>query len=249
MNFLSNGLVAIGVFIGVCIVIAAEFYIDFFGKSLNPSETMAATILGAAIALVGTLFAILANAEAQEKTRVERDQALVSGIFIKFQDMTNNFYDLRQHIRDSFEMHSLDDQQHPGLFVRALAGLPDPVQFSVDEKAIFLRLGNADIFNTVAQWAQIHNSLISAFETFAELKQEFTSKTPATISDGDAGTSTFAKKDFEKIAPLIAQLDTLVWQMQSRCERDYVECIDATLKLKDEMQNFCKIKLDLEYPE
>lgn len=67
VNFLNNGLIAIGIFLGVCGVLVFEFYFDFFGGSIEPSETFAATILGAAIALVGTMFAIFASLEADRK--------------------------------------------------------------------------------------------------------------------------------------------------------------------------------------
>lgn len=249
MKFFGNGLIAIGVFIGVCLVIFVEFYVEFFGASIEPSETFTATILGAAIALVGTFVTIYAQAESQEKARIEKDQALVSGIFVKFQDMTNNLYHFRKHIRDSFEENGTGDQGNPGLFIRALAGYPEPIFFTVEERAVFLRYRNAEVFNDVSQWAPIHNSLLNAFKLYGELRQEFTLKTPATISGGDLGTSTFTSEEFKSVAPIIAQLNHLAAQLQERCERDYTECSEAMMKIRAEVQEICKIQLNLECPE
>lgn len=90
-------MLAIGIFLGVCLVLVVEFYLDFFGDSLDPPETLAATLLGAGIALAGTIFAISASEEAERKKVFYREKAEALALFVKLREALNVVEKIRRH--------------------------------------------------------------------------------------------------------------------------------------------------------
>ncbi|MFK5998429.1 MAG: hypothetical protein QM492_10015 [Rhodobacterales bacterium] len=160
MRYLTNGILAIGVLLGILLVLLFEFITDFFGQNITiPSEFVAA-VFGAAIALVGTLLTLLAAKEQNEDERKDKDIALALTTFVKMQKIVNNFYHFREHIEDEFNTCDPKSHNNPGLFVRPLAGHPDPVQFSPNEKAAFIRWKKVDAANIISEMDGVHNSLL-----------------------------------------------------------------------------------------
>ena len=164
MKKLTDGILAIGIFLGIVTVVVFEFFTDFFGTSLSVPNEFVAAILGAAIALGGTIFTILAAKDERIEERNDRDTGLILTVFVKSQNITNNIFHFRDHIEKSYASVDAESHKNPGLFLRALAGHPEPVIFTPDEKAAFLRWKNVDLFNSVAEMDNVHNSLLRAFE-------------------------------------------------------------------------------------
>lgn len=248
MRFFFNGLVALGVLFGVLLVIAFEFFSDFFGKSFEPSGELVAAILGASIGWAGTVLTIHASIEAREDEQLARDKAVSAEIFVKFQSMINNLYSFRKHLRDCYENVDPECHERPGLFVLSLAGHPDPIIFTPEEKALYLRLKRIDAANDLAQWDDIYNSLLKAFEKYGIIREKFMAETPAMMV-GMVGTTSVTPEEFSKIGPTIAQLNDLASQLRERSERDYSECRSALLRVKSEMEALCGVKIDLIFPD
>lgn len=248
MNFFFNGLIALGVLIGILLVVTFSYFTNLLGPDLRPSSEFMSTLLGAAIALAGTVLTIYASVEATEKERDEKDQALVSEIFVKFQSMVNNLYHFREHLREAYKNVDEDSKDNPALFVLALASHPEPIHFSAEEKALFLRRKKTKLANDVGEWDGIHNSLVSSLEKYAELRQVFVSVVPADVS-GSIGTSCLEYSEYQKIAPLLAQMNYLIEGIRGRVEADYGPCVDATKRMRDAMEEICHISMDLKFPD
>lgn len=248
MNKLTDGKLAIGIFLGVISVVLFEILTDFFGTSFSIPTEFIATIFGAAIALGGTFLTILAAKDERDEERNDRDIALILTVFVKAQKITNNIYHFRDHIERSFASVDVRSHKNPGLFVQALAGHPEPVQFTPDEKAAFLRWKDLELFNRVAEMEDIHNSLLRAFEKYAEKRDEFTSSTPAEM-DGLVGTTEMNREEFSHVAPKISQLNHLVEQLRERCGRDYLLSVELTKALVAAVKNRTGLTIEMLFPD
>jgi hypothetical protein len=248
VRYFTNGIFAIGVFFGLVFFICLEFYADIFGKSIEPDAGFIGTILGAGIALGGTLLAIAISKEEAAEKLVREDQAIVAEVFIKYQAMINSLYTLRKHMRESYDNVTEESHANPGLFVLSLATHPPKVVFSTKEKALFLRLKLVDLFNDIAQWDEIYNSLIGAFEKYANLREQFMTDTPAAM-EGNVGTTELSEEEFKRFAPKMAQLNFLAEQLRGRTETDYSECKVALERVAKTTRELCGIKLDFSVPE
>jgi hypothetical protein len=248
VKFFFNGLIAAGILFGIVIVIFFEISTDFFGESIEPSGELVAALLGASIGWAGTVLTIHASIEAKQNEQLSRDQAVSAEIFVKFQTILNGLYHFRKHIRECFAAADPSMYKNPSSFVLALAGHPDPIRFTPEEKALYIRLKKLAAANDVAEWDEIYNSLVRAFEKYAQLRDSLLTMMPATM-EGNIGTSTFKGEEFKKVAPTIAQLDHLVEQLRSRCEKDYAECGPALLRAKAEMEALCGMTINLELPD
>ncbi len=248
MKFFFNGLIATGMLYGILVVIAFEFFTDFFGSSVEPSSELMAAILGASIGWAGNVLTIHASIEARQNEQLSRDQAVAAEVFVKFQSMVNNFYHFRNHLRESYAAVGSGSQKNPGLFVLSLAGHPDTIHFTPEEKSLFIRLKKNETANDLAQWDDIHNSLVRAFQKYADIREGFMAATPAKMN-GTVGTSEFTEEEFKRVAPIIVQLNHLAEQLQVRSEKDYAESRDALLRVKQEMETLCALRVDLILPE
>ena len=70
------------------------------------------------------------------------------------------------------------------------------------------------------------------------------SSTPA-VMNGDVGTTEVSADEYLKIGPWIAQLNHLAEQMKERAVRDFTECRSALMRVKQEMETLCEMKIDL----
>lgn len=248
MKFLTNGLIAIGIFLGILIVLVFEFLTDFFGALISiPSELFAA-LLGAGIALLGTLFTIYAANEERQDKRIENDEALMLVVLVKMQKMTNNFFHFRKHIEDCYNMADPKSHINPGFFVLALAGHPSPVEFSPEEKAAFIRWGATELSNQVSEMDGIHNSLISAFETYAELRQKLFSTLPASM-EGMVGRTSFSEEEFAAVAPKFAELHDLARQLREQSLEDYPYAVKITNNLMVLIKERTSFDFELKFAE
>ena len=219
VKFFFNGLIAIGILFGILIVLSFEFFTDFFGASIQPSGELMAAILGASIGWAGTVLTIHASIEARNDEQHARDQAVVVEIFVKFQSIVNNLHLFREHIRNSYGAVDLRSHVNPGLFILSLAGHPDPIKFTPEEKALFIRLKKKMAANDIGIWDSVHNSLLRAFEKYAELREVFLASTPAKM-EGNVGRSEMTEEEFAHFDPKLAQLNHLVEQIKGRVEDD-----------------------------
>ena len=248
MKFFFNGLIAAGILFGIIIVIIFEFVTDFFGNSFQPSGELMAALLGASIGWAGTVLTIHASIEGKKEEQLSRDQAVSSEIFVKFQKIVNNLYTFRKYLRESYDAVAPESHENPGLFVMAFSGHPDPVSFTSEEKALYIRLKKLDCANDLAIWDERHNSLVRALQKYADLRQSFMDGMPARMR-GNIGTSEFTEEEFMRFAPKLAQLNSLAMQIRENCEDYYSRCREPVQRIKSEMENLCGIKLDVTFHE
>lgn len=152
MKFFFRGQIAIGIFIGICIAIAVEFYSDFFGANIEPSEAFVATIFGAAIVLVGTVFAIIAANETERDRQKALDEALILVIFSKMNTSWSEMTKFYRHLLESDPRGFLTAKSDDGEIRRLripLTGAKRPITFSHEERALAIRLDERWLFNAM----------------------------------------------------------------------------------------------------
>ncbi len=169
MKFLFNGLIAIGIFLGITLVIFAEIVFDMFGQTFEPSEILAGTLLGAGIALSGTLFAIYASVEADNAREQRRQKAEMLSVFAKMNEIRDDILKTASHF-------SQDDPRGfwnggDGLKVRKPSrGFKRAVRFTETEKSVAMDLFNAQLFNEIVASERVsesHYFLVSEYEKVA----------------------------------------------------------------------------------
>ncbi|MFK5998054.1 MAG: hypothetical protein QM492_08085 [Rhodobacterales bacterium] len=89
---------------------------------------------------------------------------------------------------------------------------------------------------------------ISAFQKYAELRQQFTNMAPAKM-DGMVGTSEFTEGEFMRIDPLLAQLNHLIFQIRERAQKDYEYSVDAMKTVTLVIKEKAGLDLDMEFPD
>lgn len=160
MKFLTNGSVSIGVFWGVSLTVLVEFWTDFFGPSIQPSETLVATILGAAIALSGTLISVLAMQEGSAKERHSKDEATVHTVLAKLLGLNDTMLKNSRHFMTMSESTRvfIGENETRNSFSKPLEGKNDHVTFTAEERAVLLRLGKAEFFNSINDMQGVSDS-------------------------------------------------------------------------------------------
>ena len=152
MKYFFKGQIAIGIFLGICLILCFEFFVDFFGKSIEPSETLVATIFGAAIALTGTILAILSSAEENEEERRRVDETKILVIFAKLTDTLDKFTKIYRYYWTDDKTLKLSLTNERGeiiLLHKPLHGNFPHAVFTPDEKALSLRLRKDWLFNAL----------------------------------------------------------------------------------------------------
>ncbi|MBO9435540.1 hypothetical protein J7394_15075 [Ruegeria sp. R13_0] len=150
MNFMFNGIFAIGLFFGVCVVLGFEFLTDFFGVSLEPSETIVATIFGAAIALSGTVLTIYAAREERVERQRELDKARVLEVHSKVFAVLDGLTKAYRHLLSGDPRGVLRITYDNGDQVQIRKPIHDPplaIRFSYEETATAIRLKQTWMFN------------------------------------------------------------------------------------------------------
>lgn len=115
MNDFFDGKIAIGILLGVLASIFFEFHFDFFGSAFEPSEVVLATILGAAIALCGTYFAISSEETRRDKTKKEVERALATKFGVRLFLASSHISDLAKIIHQAISNPTPDDTPYPVL--------------------------------------------------------------------------------------------------------------------------------------
>lgn len=228
MKSYFDGIFAQGIFIGLVIAIVGSLFFDgSLGQLANDKTWVAGVVTAVVVALIGLIGVFMsidearhARAEARDEARhartearKETDAATVLEIFAKLQKITNNIYTLSKHIENGYAVVGGDyTHPNPATFMRALASHPEKIAFTSFEKATLLRLKAHDQFNEISEVDVSHNSLIGAFVKYAKLRERFSSTVPARM-DGEIGTSTFTEEEFSGVAPLLAEMNSLIKQI------------------------------------
>jgi len=116
--------------------------------------------------------------------------------------MVNIFYHFRNHLRESYAAVGSGSQKNPELFVLSLAGHPDTIHFTPEEKSLFIRLKKNETANDLAQWDDIHNSLVRAFQKYSDIREGFMAATPAKMK-GLLELLNLPKKSSRGLHPLL----------------------------------------------
>ena len=124
----------------------------------------------------------------------------------------------------------MDPELEPWQIVRAIANLPDHIQFSPEEMSLALSLKEDDLFNSLLSIDAIHNSLIDIFAVHRNLRESLTSKLPATM-EGSVADSVLSPVEMQLLRPEMIKINLLVQDMRSRSEVDYKESIEILRNL------------------
>lgn len=250
MNFFYNGLVAIGIFLGVCATILLEFYFDVFGNSLKISETFAATILGAMIALTGTLFGIYASVEAAKEKQRLLDKTIAFEVFTKLTDVFDCLEKQRRHLLNGDERALVT--LGGNVLKKPLSGKYPEVNFTSSERSLLLKYNLDALFNSVSEAKSLQEDLIFLQEKHAELYDTFMKKVISenkfSISNEGRINAAIAITDKYKHDFLeIQNIEKHLRELTNDGTKNLIESIDTLIKFfKDEFKYGIKFSLSSE---
>jgi hypothetical protein len=125
--------------------------------------------------------------------------------------------------------------------------LPPRVTFTADEMALLLSL-DFNIFNEIAAYDDIHNSLVDLFAEYARRRVAVMERFGAKMS-GSTGTTSLTREEAEWLAPRAHELNSLAKAMLDRAEADSKESRDLLLKLHSLFVKHFGLNPKLEFKE
>jgi hypothetical protein len=114
--------------------------------------------------------------------------------------------------------------------ILAHGNLPPPVKFTSEEMALVLSF-DIDLFNDLGPYDDIHNSFLDLFSEYARRRSAITEKFGAKKMDGDTGTTSLTKEEYEWMTPRAHELNGLAQMMLQRAEHDSKESRDLLTRL------------------
>lgn len=189
-----------------------------------------AVIGGAVGALMTGSVSRRLNAHAWETQQKERDRAAAFSMQQHLLRIYSACVDNIRHIRAGRDSMSTMKAPHLSLMVQPFANMPPRVEFTTDQLYSVNRMGGVDLLNATATLDQQHNAIVTAFETYRDVRMRVTESWVAERMSGPLMTTAFTPSEFGKFAPTLMMLDNLLDQVESMCTELYNESFDA-LKL------------------
>lgn len=157
--------------------------------------------------------------EQRDEERFEKRKAFAFSLFVKMGEIASNFNTMRKYISEPIAQAKEEGEtEYFWRFVLPGANHFAPVTFSPDEMAVVLSL-DGDLFNKLMRWDGIHNGMLGAFETYCARRNKFTDALPATMT-GAEGQTAFDEEQFAHAAPRMAELDSLLAQLEEQAHAD-----------------------------
>lgn len=173
---LSDGKLAIGVLLGILVRLAALFFFEFFGLSIDASSELVASLLGT---LIGGSIAILVQVLAQhneheikKKEKEESQLKLLLSVWEKAKEIHSNLAAYRKHFDECIEDRSEYEVPNKNISVIPLSGKPTARKLDPQEKALPLLLGSIDLNNELADLDHLVEATISAFSKYEEEREK-----------------------------------------------------------------------------
>jgi hypothetical protein len=212
---------------------SGEFWAAIFGA-----------VVGGVISLGIQLVALSAATKERKEDAAERRKALAYALLFKMIEIHSHIGKLNLHLKESIA-HARKQGFKGALWqmVVPLANGPDRVQFSTDEMAMLLSLKDNDLFNDIAGLDAVHNGTIEGFRVYSARRFELTSMLPGAVMEGRVGTTFLTDEQVQHLAPRAVELDHLVEQLLSDCERDEAESWAALRRLEEVLN--AKVKLGI----
>jgi hypothetical protein len=233
VKYLTSGILAIGCFLGISAVLVFEVLTDFFGASLDVPTEFVATILGAAIALSGTLFTLAVSKEDKERERQISSEELICSIYIKTLRIVNNLLALQKHINRSVE-EARQNKREVSSVLRGFSSVTDPVVFSESEKIAVLLKKHTELINFLSDLDTVHNGLTRDFEEYGRQRECVSPPNPIEV----AGTTASFKipKDREvEFSIEVAKLNDLAMQLHASVNKNTIYAQEALQAVSKEL--------------
>ncbi len=114
-------------------------------------------------------------------------------------------------------------------------------------------LMDMNLFNDMAAFDEIHNSLLDAFELYRMKRTALTDTLPATMSEPSKGSTVFkitgttelTEAEMRKVAPRMAELNLLVEGMKERTQQDSKQAWELFEKLGNALNKEFGLHLSL----
>ncbi len=180
MNFLTNGVLAIGIFLGISICILVEFYFDFFGVSWQPDSGLIGVIVGASIALIGTAITLLASKEEIEKQHALREEGerlrklqVAYELFESLNEIVATTNAVRNHLKRCFDEAVQHGLQFKVIAVMTTAKASPTPRISNEAKVLLLSLKEIDLYNLIGNVDVLAMNELYGFEAAQLRREEF----------------------------------------------------------------------------
>lgn len=223
MNFFWSGLVATGIVVGVSGLIVFDTITGFFGLHVQVSETVVGAILGASIALVGSLLTIYAADEARARDLFEKDRNLATSALMKCMECENNLKTYSDKVWEFRKRAAAEGLPLVAKF-RSLSGLPDLISITSEEKSVFLRRGELEAANVLLLIDKLHTSTIRNLRSYSESRMIHNTNFPAGHPPDDAALKQSFLTSCENLSQLADTMERNILEsyMQSKLTSEVV---------------------------
>lgn len=179
-----------------------------------------------------TAVALLLPPWQRRKDAQERRKALGYSLLLKMMKIQSDVYKLWEHVLEQRELaKSHGCPPDTWTFFRPLANSPTPVVFTTDELAMLFAAGDDDTFNAVLSMDEVHASVNTVMEVYAEKRDTLSKMLPGGEMNGLVGSVEMTREEFARFAPFAAQLDMLVADIAASIERHAAQTKDALRQL------------------
>lgn len=206
--------------------IVATWWTRFRGteKVELSGETVAAIWGGVAGALASGVgsFALQLSAQRhaarqQLKRDAEVDSAALQNVFLAAQECASASRNYRAVIE------AAEDEARGRPLWQALRAFAAPhakVALAPASMSVLLKLKLGALFNDVRDAITTHNGAHDAWEAYARLRGEFGRLVPANVRPNGRGTTELTREQVLSLSPLIAEMESISGEIQSRCRGD-----------------------------
>lgn len=191
---------------------------------------LAGTIISAIVSYLLQRRSFSEARQEKEKDKFEARKTLGLNLFHKMIRIASTLEILKRSLDESLANPENVDGQ-PWQIVMPLANFPNRVKFTPEELT-FLMQTDMTLFNDMAPFDDIQDSLLGAFELYRTKRMALTDTLPANMS-GSRGTTYLNEAGMKKIAPKAAELNSLIQGMNQRTQQDSKEAWELLEKLRN----------------
>lgn len=187
--------------------------------------------------------------EAREQEQQERDRVAAFAMRDHLMRIYSSALSDLKHIKLARSRQKLENgEQHPhiSLLMEAYSNTSEPITFHVDQLYSMSRVGGSELLNKVTSLDRQHNAISTTQQLYRQRRQRLMDEMPGEIEKGTRGKTEFDQKTYNRFLPRIAELDSVVDQLEELCQQLYNDSFDALQDLVRAQGSKLGLKFEIE---
>lgn len=207
-------------------------------------------IVGGSMTLAAQMLALSYQSRETQRRADALDASTAFTLWIKMNQILSNLHHFNSHVREAKSVQdSLGGNTLLFSALRPIANDLGRVYILPDEKALMLRWHSIDLLNKMMSVDWTYNSLLSALETYGQMRSDLLSSLTPTSMEGIIGHVEMTAKEFSVYQPRAAALENLAQQIITDYADDFDKCLEIMRLLSDEIKRRTGQPLDFEIKE